>query len=93
MAYRLFPALLLRILSFLAIATCAGFAMAQQAEEPTTDSIFAEAPFDKWAAQGNHQEVPWHVQTFSDRLSFHQRLIATIQVQVPGPEMLRDAQT
>jgi hypothetical protein len=89
MAYRLFPALFPRILAFLAITTGAGFAMAQQAEEPTTDSIFAEAPFDKWAAQGNHQEVPWHVQTFSDRLSFHQRLIATIQVQVPGPEMLK----
>ncbi len=29
------------------------------------------------------------MQTFSDRLSFHQRLIATIQVQVPGPEMLK----
>ena len=89
MAYRLFPALFPRILASLAIAISAGFAMAQQAEEPTTDSIFAEAPFDKWAAQGNHQEVPWHVQTFSDRLSFHQRLIATIQVQVPGPEMLK----
>ena len=25
----------------------------------------------------------------SDRLSFHQRLIATIQVQISGPEMLK----
>ena len=89
MAYRRFPALFPRILASLAIAMSAGFAMAQQPEEPTTDSVFAEAPFDKWAAQGNHQEVSWHVQTFSDRLSFHQRLIATIQVQVPGPEMLK----
>ena len=89
MANRRFPVVFPRILASLAIAISAGFAMAQQAEEPTTDSIFAEAPFDKWAAQGNHQEVPWHVQTFSDRLSFHQRLIATIQVQVPGPEMLK----
>lgn len=89
MAYRLFPVVFPRILACLAIAISSGFAVAQQAEEPTTDSVFAEAPFDKWAAQGNHQEVPWHVQTFSDRLSFHQRLIATIQVQVPGPEMLK----
>jgi len=59
------------------------------AEEPSTDSVFADAPFDKWAAQGNHQEVPWEVQTSADRLSFHQRLIATIQVQVPGPELLK----
>ena len=89
MANRRFPVLFPRILASFAIAISAGFAVGQQAEEPTTDSIFAEAPFDKWAAQGNHQEVPWHVQTFSDRLSFHQRLIATIQVQVPGPEMLK----
>ena len=59
------------------------------AQEPTTDSVFAEAPFDQWAAQGNHQEVPWQVQTSADRLSFHQRLIATIKVQVPGPELLK----
>jgi len=66
-----------------------GVATSQQAVEPTTDSVFAEAPFDKWTAQGNHQEIPWHVQTSAERLSFHQRLIATIQVQVPGPELLK----
>jgi len=33
--------------------------------------------------------VPWHVETSAGRLSFHQRLIANIQVQVPGPEMLK----
>jgi hypothetical protein len=58
-------------------------------QEPTVESIFAEAPFDKWASHGNHQEIPWQVQTSADRLSFHQRLIATIQVQVPGPELLK----
>lgn len=61
----------------------------QQAAEPTTDSVFADAPFDQWTAQGNHQEVPWQVQASAGRLSFHQRLIATIQVQVPGPELLK----
>jgi hypothetical protein len=64
-------------------------ATSQQAEEPTTDSVFADAPFDQWAAQGNHQEVPWQVQTSAGRLSFHQRLIANIQVQISGPEMLK----
>ena len=29
------------------------------------------------------------MQTSADRLSFHQRLIATIKVQVPGPELLK----
>ena len=89
MANRRFPVLFPRILAFLAIAIGAGFVTSLPAEEPTTDSVFAEAPFDKWAAQGNHQEVPWQVQTSADRLSFHQRLIATIQVQVPVPELLK----
>jgi hypothetical protein len=89
MTNRRFPFLFLRILAFLVIAVGAGSAPPVSAEEPSTDSVFADAPFDKWAAQGNHQEVPWEVQTSADRLSFHQRLIATIQVQVPGPELLK----
>jgi hypothetical protein len=89
MANRRFPVLFPRILAFLAIAIGAGFVTSLPAEGPTTDSVFAEAPFDKWTAQGNHQEVPWQVQTSADRLSFHQRLIATIQVQVPVPELLK----
>ncbi len=56
------------------------------------ESVFADAPFDKWAAQGNHQDMAWQVQASADRLSFHQRLIATIQVQVPGREMLKRSQ-
>ena len=71
------------------LISCCGVAALQAEQEPTVESIFAEAPFDQWAAQGNHQEVPWHVETSAGRLSFHQRLIANIQVQVPGPEMLK----
>jgi hypothetical protein len=59
------------------------------ADEPTTDSVFADAPFDKWVAQGPRQEVPWKVHMSADRLSSHQRLIASIQVEVPGPELLK----
>ncbi|HWS18290.1 MAG TPA: hypothetical protein VN223_09750 [Candidatus Elarobacter sp.] len=59
------------------------------ADEPTTNSVFADAPFEKWVAQGPRQEVPWKVHMSADRLSFHQRLIATIQVEVPGPELLK----
>ena len=66
-----------------------GVAAPQAAQEPTVESVFAEAPFDQWAAQGNHKEMPWQVQTSADRLSFHQRLIATILVQVPGPELVK----
>src|SRR5258708_24988625 len=50
---------------------------------------FCRCAFDKWAAQGPREEVPWKVHMSADRLSFHQRLIATIQVEVPGPELLK----
>jgi hypothetical protein len=84
-----FPVLFARILVLLALAFGAGFALPLPAEEPTIDSVFADAPFDKWAAQGPREEVPWKVHMSADRLSFHQRLIATIQVEVPGPELLK----
>ncbi|HXA83478.1 MAG TPA: hypothetical protein VNZ47_00280 [Candidatus Dormibacteraeota bacterium] len=84
-----FPVLFARILVLLAIAFGWSLATPLQAEEPTVDSVFADAPFDKWAAQGPREEVPWKVHMSADRLSFHQRLIATIQVEVPGPELLK----
>jgi hypothetical protein len=60
-----------------------------RAEEPTIKSIFADAPFDKWQTERPRQDVPWEVRMSADRLSFHQRLIANIQVQVPGQELLK----
>lgn len=59
------------------------------AEEPTIESVFADAPFDKWQGERPRQEVPWEVRMSADRLSFHQRLIANIQVQISGPELLK----
>src|SRR5689334_15102012 len=89
MANRRFPLLFPRVLAFLAIAIGAGFALPPSAEEPTTESVFADSPFDKWLAERPHQEVPWQVRMSADRLSFHQRLIANIQVQISGPELLK----
>jgi hypothetical protein len=84
-----FPVFFARILVLFAIASGWGLATPLQVEEPTIDSVFADAPFDKWAAQGPREEVPWKVHISADQLSFHQRLIAKIQVEVPGPELLK----
>jgi hypothetical protein len=92
MASRRFPLLFSRVLAFFAIALGAGFALPQGAEEPTTESIFADSPFDKWQTERPRQEVPWEVRMSADRLSFHQRLIANIQVQISGPELLKRSQ-
>jgi hypothetical protein len=80
----------LNFLSLLALLIFGcGFGAPPQAEEPSIDSIFTDAPFDKWAAEGAGQEVPWQVHVSAEHLSFHQRLIATIRVEVPGRELLK----
>src|SRR5689334_23012703 len=70
-------------------ALLAGMAIPARAQEVTAESAFADAPFDQWQAEGQREQVPWQVQMLADKLSFHQRLIATIKVQVPGPELLK----
>jgi hypothetical protein len=69
-----------------------GLALPAHAQEITTDSAFADAPFEKWKAEGTKEQMPWQVRMTADKLSIHQRLIATIQVQVPGPELLKRSQ-
>jgi hypothetical protein len=66
-----------------------GLAMPVCAQEMTADAAFANAPFEKWKAEGTKEQVPWQVRMTADKLSIHQRLIATIQVEVPGPELLK----
>jgi len=77
------------VFALLMVAGGATVAVPACAQEITTDSVFADAPFDKWQAEGQREQVPWQVQMLADKLSFHQRLIATIKVQVPGPELLK----
>ncbi|HET8890365.1 MAG TPA: hypothetical protein VFQ41_15795, partial [Candidatus Angelobacter sp.] len=87
--FRFYPLPFLRLGLLLGLLVVGGPATVFGAEEPTTESIFADAPFDKWQTERPRQEVPWEVRMSADRLSFHQRLIANIQVQVPGPELLK----
>ena len=59
------------------------------APAPSIESIFAGSPFEKWQVEGTHQDVPWKVKMSADKLSFHQRLIALIQIDVPVSELLK----
>jgi hypothetical protein len=68
---------------------CSSPATRALADEPTIESVFAEVPFDAWQAQGPRQDVPWQVTMSEENLSFHQRLVATIKVTVPGSELVK----
>ena len=60
-----------------------------QASGQTTESVFADAGFEKWKAEGPKQELPWKVTMTANQLSFHQRLIALIQVSFPVHDVLK----
>jgi hypothetical protein len=66
-----------------------GLALPACAQEMTTESAFADAPFEKWKTEGPKTQIPWQVHMSADKLSIHQRLIANIQIQVPGTELLK----
>src|SRR5258708_19227346 len=60
-----------------------------QAPEPTIESVFAEATFGKWLAEGPQQQLPWEVRASAHFLSRPQRTLASIEVQVPGTELVK----
>lgn len=62
-----------------------------QSPEPSTESVFAEAPFERWAAEGPVMQIPWKMRAFSPGLSVHQRLIAHVQVEIKGRELVQRA--
>ncbi len=79
------------VLCFLFLLLCfANCATAQtESQEPDTDALFAASPFDQWQHEGSRQQIPWQVRISRDKLSIHQRLITSIQVQVPGSELIK----
>jgi hypothetical protein len=83
------PTFCLKLLMLVLLGLNAGPATLAQTPEPTIESVFAEALFDKWLAEGPHQQVPWEVRTSAHFLSIHQRLIANIEVQVSGTELVK----
>jgi hypothetical protein len=54
-----------------------------------TETVFAEVPFDRWLKEGPSEQIPWKVQMLPGKLSLHQRLEASIEVHVPGSELLK----
>jgi hypothetical protein len=81
--------LVLSIISFVGVICAQAQSKPAPQPTPTVESVFAGAPFEKWQVDGPHQDLPWKVKMSADKLSFHQRLIALIQIDVPVSELLK----
>lgn len=54
-----------------------------------TDPVFSQVPFDQWLSEGDQSHMRWSVRISEPQLSTHQRLIASIDVEVDGAELAR----
>jgi hypothetical protein len=76
---------LLSILVILGLATVPS----AFSQEVPIEKVFAAVPFDAWARQSPHTEVPWKVQIRPYGLSLHQRLRAYVGIQLHRRELVK----
>jgi hypothetical protein len=60
-----------------------------QAQEVSTEAMFGDVPFDRWAAKGLATQVPWRVRVLAPGLSVHQRLSAHVEIEIKGRELVQ----
>lgn len=53
--------------------------------------LFRSANFDRLAAEGRHDGIQWKVRTLVHGLSIQQRMVAHIEIDVPGSELIKRA--
>jgi hypothetical protein len=53
------------------------------------DPEFAKVPFDQWFAGGKQAPIKWSARIFPPRLSSHQRLWATVRLQIDGADLAK----
>jgi hypothetical protein len=56
---------------------------------PMQDPDFPEVTFQEWLEQGPREELKWREHIYPAELSLHERLMARIQVEIDGAEILR----
>lgn len=61
------------------------------AQKLTAALLFANSTFDRWAAQGPATQIPWKVHMYSPGLSLHQRLVARVEMEIKGREVVKRA--
>jgi len=75
-----------RLASFPLLVALAASPLAVRAQ---TDPVFAQVPFGQWLSEGDQSHMRWSVRMSEPQLSTHQRLIASIDVEVDGAELAK----
>jgi len=68
---------------------CIALAVCPLAVHAQPDPVFAQIPFQQWLSEGDQSHMRWSVRISEPQLSTHQRLIASIDVEVDGAELAR----
>ncbi len=63
-----------------------------RAQEITTASLFADSAFNRWATEAPVAQIPWKVRVISAGLSLHQRLVAHLELEIKGRELVKRAE-
>ncbi len=59
------------------------------AQGGSPDPIFAGIPFERWLEDAEPPQIPWKVEVTAHDLSRHQRLRASVRIQVDGKELVK----
>lgn len=60
-----------------------------RAQTDETDALFQAVPFNQWVAEGPKEELPWQARILPPALSFHQRIIARLEVVLDGNDVAK----
>jgi hypothetical protein len=58
------------------------------AQDVPPERVFAAVPFDKWVKQGPQAPMPWKVTIHSYGLTLYQRLLAHVDVELSGKDLV-----
>jgi hypothetical protein len=61
-------------------------------QDVSVEKVFAAVPIDEWIKKGPQAPILWKVRVQSYGLSLHQRLLAHIDIELPGKELIKRPQ-
>ena len=91
MAHRPHTPFLLMALSWILLLPPALSGQEKVSNQSSIAEVFRATRFERLAAAGPKQEIRWKVKAFSHGLSAHQRMVAHIEVEIPGAELVKRA--